>query len=1200
MAAPSAYTIQVSGSSSVTTAAGSSVNLTVTALDSTGATLIGLYQNESLSFYGLLNSPSNNAPTVTDKSGSAQTVTTSPGAPNTTLNFVNGVATINSANNGVLKAYNGTGAAMTLNCSDGTATSQGGTGAAGLSLTVNPAPATRLQFTTAAQSIPVGTISGTMTVQRQDQFGNPNTADASVTVNLSSTSGTGVFRDTGNTTTITSVTINTGSSTASFKYYDATFGTPTLTAADAAAVLTSAAQLENISSLTWSATPATYNWNTSDANWTGAGSVYADGDGVTFNDTGSATSAINLVGTLSPASVTVTTSLKNYTFTGSGYISGSAILSKIGSATLTIATANDYSGTTTILGGVVDVQNSAALGGGATTVSSGAAVQVDGNGLTISEPITLNGSGISSGGALRNLASANTASGAITLASNSRINSDAGSLTLAGNSITGTANLTVGGSGNVTNADSIATSGMLIKDGNGTLSLIGNNNTYSGGTLIGAGVVGISGEGASGGSPGDLGTVPASATATNVILNGGDLLGNGTFALNANRGIGIGASTGSVGTNALIDTAVGQVFTVSGIIALSGNTGANGLAVNSGTGNNGTVVLGGANTFTGSTVISNGYLQVANTLALQNSTLNYSNQGGFLVFDPSITAAALGGLTGTQNLGLTNLASQPVTLSVGTNNASTIYSGGLNDAGLGGSLAKAGSGTLTLTGNNSYGAATVNAGSLVLNGTNILSGATTINSGGNSMLTVSGGLLVGTSLTMNSANSSLGFLLSGGTASFSGNVTFSADNGNNANFLQITNGVFNAGSLNSGRCNLNLGIATQPTAGQSTGQGIYVSGAATVNITNTLGIGGSSANANSSTSMRVDNGTVNVGGTTRITLNNATRWSVLDVNGGTFASTDATGAGIQIGGGYAGASSIMLVRAGTVSADTITFGDGTQTTGTNVLSQTGGTLYVGSGGIVSGNASPAYTNKITLGTGTVGATGNWSSSLPMTLSGTTTFQAADASSNAWNIELDGVLSGTGALNKTGNGTLTLTGADNYAGGTTNNGGTLRVNGSIDSSVTVNSGATNGGSGMISGNVTINSGGHTLPGGSLTTTIGGNLTYNNGAEADFNLSSTYNSGNDQIVVNNGAVTVSGVNIGIYNAGSLDTAGAYVLMTNLTGTIVGSFARTPVWLGTTPANAANYSIVTLSNNVLLQYSPIIFSSASATPNPAIHGQ
>src|SRR5262249_3141088 len=75
-------------------------------------------------------------------------------------------------------------------------------------LTVTPAAASKLVFTTSTQTFTAGVTSGTMTVQRQDAYNNPNTADATITVNLSSdSSGTYVFRDTADTTTITNVTI---------------------------------------------------------------------------------------------------------------------------------------------------------------------------------------------------------------------------------------------------------------------------------------------------------------------------------------------------------------------------------------------------------------------------------------------------------------------------------------------------------------------------------------------------------------------------------------------------------------------------------------------------------------------------------------------------------------------------------------------------------------------------------------------------------------------------------------------------------------------------------------------------------------------------------------------------------------------------------------------------------------------------------
>src|SRR5439155_5961238 len=107
--------------------------------------------------------------------------------------------------------------------------------------TVNAAAASKLVFTTAGQILTAGVTSGTMTVQRQDQFNNPNTTDAAVTVDLSTISSGGTFRNTADTANITSVSIGTGSSSASFKYNDTLADSPTITATDHAGVLSSAA-----------------------------------------------------------------------------------------------------------------------------------------------------------------------------------------------------------------------------------------------------------------------------------------------------------------------------------------------------------------------------------------------------------------------------------------------------------------------------------------------------------------------------------------------------------------------------------------------------------------------------------------------------------------------------------------------------------------------------------------------------------------------------------------------------------------------------------------------------------------------------------------------------------------------------------------------------------------------------------------------
>jgi autotransporter-associated beta strand protein len=106
--------------------------------------------------------------------------------------------------------------------------------------------------------------------------------------------------------------------------------------------------------------------------------------------------------------------------------------------------------------------------------------------------------------------------------------------------------------------------------------------------------------------------------------------------------------------------------------------------------------------------------------------------------------------------------------------------------------------------------------------------------------------------------------------------------------------------------------------------------------------------------------------------------------------------------------------------------------------------------------------------------------------------------------ISGVISGSGAastLTKSGSGTLTVTAANTYAGGTTVNGGTLLVNnttgsgtgGNNSTTVTVNNnGSTLGGTGTIAGQVTVNAGANLAPGNGGHTTA--NLTVGDAHDA----------------------------------------------------------------------------------------------------------
>jgi autotransporter-associated beta strand protein/T5SS/PEP-CTERM-associated repeat protein len=83
--------------------------------------------------------------------------------------------------------------------------------------------------------------------------------------------------------------------------------------------------------------------------------AFTDGDEAVFNDSATGTTAVTLAGSVSPSTVTVDNSAKNYSFTGAGSIAGSGGLLKLGSGTVTMATANAYTGGTTIDGGRFEV-----------------------------------------------------------------------------------------------------------------------------------------------------------------------------------------------------------------------------------------------------------------------------------------------------------------------------------------------------------------------------------------------------------------------------------------------------------------------------------------------------------------------------------------------------------------------------------------------------------------------------------------------------------------------------------------------------------------------------------------------------------------------------------------------------------------------------------------------------------------------------
>ena len=247
------------------------------------------------------------------------------------------------------------------------------------------------------------------------------------------------------------------------------------------------------------------------------------------------------------------------------------------------------------------------------SVASGAALELDGSlgNLVIGAEAlnTLSGTGISNGGALRNISGDNSWAGAITLADVTgvhRINSDSGTLTIGAGGITETGSsnnkdLTFGGAGNVTVTGNItASSGdmRLFKDGAGTLTLSGAN-TYDGTTTISAGVLRATSSTALGSTA--AGTTVASGAA--LELSGGIAIG--AEAITSLDGSGVG-NRGAI-RNVIDDNSMAGLITVAdtgarinsdaGTLTLSGGINETGDSLK-------TLTFGGAGDITVSTAIT--------------------------------------------------------------------------------------------------------------------------------------------------------------------------------------------------------------------------------------------------------------------------------------------------------------------------------------------------------------------------------------------------------------------------------------------------------------------------------------------------------------------------------------------------------------------------------------------------------------------
>ena len=381
----------------------------------------------------------------------------------------------------------------------------------------------------------------------------------------------------------------------------------------------------NPNNVAWQGTDGTNPswWDVSTTlNWTNGStpSVFSQNDNTLFDDT-AATYTVDIRQTVSPGQVVVSATA-DYTLQTSlaGKISGGASLVKSNSNTLTILTTNDYSGSTTIAGGTLQVGNGsvgARLGSG--NITNNAAL------IYNSPDAQIVGSAISGGGSLTVsagtviLSANNTLSGNTTNAAGTTLqlglNGAAGSFG-AGN-LDDEGGLVINRSDTPTFNNVISGAGSVTNSGAGTVTL-GGANVYSGVTFINNGTV-------------KLGN--ASALGAGLLTMNGGAVAAGILDLNGNNAT-LGSLSGSTGTvlSKIINNAGTGVNTVT-INSPAAATFAGQIADNTGGSGKialvqlgpGTLNLSAANTYSGGTLIAGGSLTLSSATAAGTGLISFSN-----------------------------------------------------------------------------------------------------------------------------------------------------------------------------------------------------------------------------------------------------------------------------------------------------------------------------------------------------------------------------------------------------------------------------------------------------------------------------------------------------------------------------------------------------------------------------------------------